>query len=150
MSTVSAVAEDVALVAATAKTVLELNTAAGDEDVLTEVSVSFDGQTSGAQPVLVELIFANTPGTGTAVTPVKLDRRSSQTISTTAKSNDTVEPTGSVTVAKAWRIHPQSGQLVQYPLGREIWMKQSDVFGVRITAPAAVKATVSLEFEENG
>jgi len=149
MTTVNVVAEDVPLVAATAKTVLELNTPAGVETTITELSVSFDGVTSGAKPVLVELIFAASAGTGTAATPVRLNRASAQTINTTAKSNDSVEP-GTPVVAKAWRVHPQSGQIIQFPLGREPMMKQSDVCGIRCTAAAAVNVTAEFEFEENG
>lgn len=147
MSTISAVASNIACVAATSKTVIELNTPSGVEATITGIEVSFDGVTSGAVPVLVELIFAATAGTGSAVTLVKLNRTSGQTLQTTAKSNDTIEP-GTVTVAKPWRIHPQSGMLIQYPLGREPRMKQSDVLGIRITAAANVNATTSIEFEE--
>src|SRR5262245_8993141 len=91
-------ANTVALVAATAKTVLGVRAATNVRLKVTETAVSFDGATSTNARAVVEYnqctFGANPPGTNsTAITPVKRDAGAAETIQATAARNWTTEPT---------------------------------------------------------
>lgn len=136
----------VALAAATVKTVIELTTNANVPCEWIALNVSFDGVNAAAVPVLVEICTYAATGTGTAYTP----KRGGQAVGTsqaTAKINDTVEPTTPVVVDDFW-VPPTGGLFYQWPLGRELFQNVSTVQGIRLTAPAAVNARVSLWTEE--
>lgn len=141
---------DIALTAATAKTILSVIAAADTPILLVEFSVSFDGVLSTAEPVLVELCKSTqaTAGTSTSQTPVQIRGKTKTTLAAGAR-NFTAEPTV-LTVIKEWLIHPQTSLPIQFPLGRE---PESDVSAsteaicLRCTAPANVNARGYLEFE---
>jgi hypothetical protein len=140
---------DVALSAATAKTILNVINAANSLIRLTELGVSFDGTSSSAEPVTVELCSSTqaTAGTSTSHTIVQC-RGPTRTVQATAARNYTAEPTV-LTVIRRWLVHPQTGIVVQFPLGREPeQVTTADGLCIRCTAPAAVNAQAYLEFEE--
>lgn len=135
-----------ALTAATAKTLIEVTSTANVPPLWIAFDVTFDGVTATNVPVRVDICTYAATGTGTAQTP----RRIGSTIGTaasTAKINDTVEPT-TPTVIASWYVPPTSGFSYQYPLGRELMQAVSTVMGIRLTAPAAVNALVNLTIEE--
>lgn len=140
---------DIALSAATAKTILSVINAANSLVRVIEFGVSFDSVTSNAEPVTVELGFNTeaTAGTATSHTIVQ-SGGPTRTVQATAKRNFTVEPTV-ITVFKRWLVHPQSGLVIQFPLGREPEQTTSarSVI-IRCTAPAAVNVQGYIEFEE--
>src|SRR5690348_10168494 len=91
-------ATTVALVAATAKSVVGLKAATNVCVKVTELSMSFDGATSSNAPAVCEFMqstFAtNAPGTNsTSVTPSKRDTGRAETIQATAAKAWTTEPT---------------------------------------------------------
>jgi hypothetical protein len=142
-----------ALVAATAKTLVNLISGANRVPLLTEFSASFDGVTASAIPVLVEIGFctqgaAGTPGTSPTPTLVR-GKGASQS---TAGVDYSAEPTA-ITPNKHWLITPNGGVLIiQSPLGRE---PEADLSGgtnkghvLRCNAPANVNARAYMEFEE--
>lgn len=138
---------DIALVAATAKTILSVIGAANAPFTIVEFSVSFDGVAVTAEPVTVELVYFTTDGTGTAHTITQV-RGATRTVQASAKRNYTADPTGP-TVWKRWLVHPQSGITIPSPLGREVEQNVSgDQIGLRCTAPAAVNVQGYIEFEE--
>lgn len=137
----------VALSAATAKTVVELATGATIDNTLISLDVSFNGVTSTAVPVLVEVITTAATGTGTAATPNRVGPNQGRPSLTTAKTNLTVEGSTPV-VVWSWYVPPTSGFSYLWPLGRELSMGPSKFLGIRCTAPAAVSAAVTLAFEE--
>lgn len=143
-------AGDVALTAATAKTVLNVIAASGSVVRAVELGVSFDGVTAAAEPVTVELCKSTqaTAGTSTAHTPVQ-SGGPTRTVQSTAARNYTAEPTV-LTAVKRWLVHPQGLPFVlQFPLGREPeQVTSANGLCVRLTAPAAVNAQAYLEFEE--
>lgn len=138
---------EVALVGATAKTVIEITAAANHRAILHDIGFFFDGVSVTNEPVVVELIRIGTTGTGSALTLQKRDPDYSETIQTSAKYNLTVEPTG-ITVLKRWNVHPQSGYEIIIPLGKEIPLPGGDLIGLRFTAPDAVNVIVNVEGEE--
>lgn len=139
----------VALVAATAKSILGVKANAASGVLLKEATVSFDGVTAGAVPVLVELCYAtfatNGPGTSsTSVTPVQLGGRVLAHGVTAARAW-TAEPTV-LTVLTEKLIHPQAGVIEQIPLGDEPDTAFAEGFVIRCTAPAVVNVRGTLKF----
>lgn len=140
---------DVALSAATAKTILAVINAANSLIRICELSVSFDGTSGTAEPVTVELCSSTqaTAGTSTSQTPVQC-RGPTRTVQASGARNYTAEPTV-LTVLKRWLVHPQTGLIIQFPLGREPeQVTTADALCIRCTAPATVNAQGYIEFEE--
>jgi hypothetical protein len=138
----------VALTATTAKTVAELTTTSATTLVWVGFEITFDGATATNVPVKVELVSYTGASTGTAFTLLKANGEAQNMAATsTAKINDTVEPTGP-TVRRSWAIPPTSGVLFQYPLGREIgYQPASSIYGIRCTAPNNVNVYVNADVE---
>lgn len=140
---------DIALTAATAKTVLNAIAAANGLLRIAEMGVSFDGVSVTAEPVTVELCSSTqaTAGTSTSHT-IAQSRGPTRTVQGTAARNYTAEPTV-LTVLKRWLVHPQTGLVVQSPLGREPEQTvTADGLCIRCTAPANVNCQAYMEFEE--
>lgn len=141
----------VALVAATAKTVLGVKAGATFGLDLVYVEVSFDGVTPSAIPVLVELCactFAtNAPGTAsTTRTPTNQYGRQ-LAHGTTAASNWTTEPTV-LTVLDDVLLTPNAGVIkYDWPLGRSPDCALGEGFAIRCTAPVAVNVRANLDWE---
>lgn len=136
-----------ALVAATAKTVLQLNAPAQQRLKITRIGVFFDGVSTTGIPVTVRLMVATTAGTNTALTLAKQVSSDSETIQTTAGENASVEPT-KTTVLDQWLVHPQTGFDFPYPWGQEKVIVGGGRVVVEVTAAAVVNVRVKLEFEE--
>lgn len=149
----------VSLSAATAKTLWYLNSGTNYEPTLAEFSVSFDGVTSSAVPVLIELCYGtkasnSTPGTGSVnFTPLQIRGFPPKTPTVAAGTQCSSEPTVLVSL-KQWLLTPAGGLLViQAPLGREATgLTTASTSGLqqalRLNAPAAVGARSYCEFEE--
>lgn len=140
---------DIALTAATAKTILSVINAANSLIRICEISVSFDGVSGTAEPVTIELCSSTqaTAGTSTAHTIAQI-RGPTRTVQATAARNYTAEPT-TLTVLKRWLVHPQTGLMMQFPLGREPeQVTTADAICIRCTAPATVNCQGYIEFEE--
>lgn len=141
---------DIALTAATAKSVLSVINASNGLVRLTEMCVSFDGVTAAAEPVTVELCSSTEAGAGTATShTIAQSGGPPRTVQATAKRNFSAEPTA-LTVLKRWLIHPQGLPFtLQFPLGREPeQVVTADALVLRCTAPAAVNFAGYIEFEE--
>jgi hypothetical protein len=134
------------LTAATAKTMIELTTTANVPCEWVAIDITFDGVTASNVPVRADFCTYAATGTGTAYTP-KRGGQAVGTSATTAKINDTVEPTTPVIVF-SWFIPPTTGLLYQWPLGREWFQNVSVVQGIRLTSPNTVNAIVNLTIEE--
>lgn len=138
---------EIALSAATAKTVLQLVAATNHRVKLLEWGVFFDGTSVSAEPVQVRLLRQSTAGTMSAATPVKVDDSLAETLLTTAQHTATAEPTaGDVLDVK--EIHPQSGYEKILPLGQEIIIGGGDRLGIECTASAGVNVRAFMKFEE--
>jgi hypothetical protein len=143
-----------ALSAATAKSAVNLISSATKSSRIVEIGVSFDGVTSSAVPVLVELCSSTqgAAGTCTAFTPLLIRGLSTDAASFTAGINYTVEPT-TLVVIKHWYISPLTGVVLPYPLGREAEGVSTAATArkgmvLRLTAPAIVNYKVFFEVEE--
>lgn len=141
---------DIALVGATAKSIMSVINAANSVHRLVELSVSFDGVVATDEPVTVELCESTqaTAGTSDAHTTVQTGGPG-RTAQSTARRNYTAEPTV-LTVIKRWLVRPDGGLLlIQFPLGREPEQTVTlDASILRLTAPQAVNVQGYVEFEE--
>lgn len=137
----------VALVAATAKTVLSVLGTANDTLGLKRVRVSFNSVTATDAPAIVEIGITSTLGTVTSFTPVQHTGRVLAS-SASAGYNATVEPTYQ-RIIDSFYVPVQQG-LFEYwlPLGDEMQADISQGFGLRITSPTAQSCLASLMFAE--
>lgn len=121
-----------------------------------EIGVSFNGTSSSAVPVVVNLIRTTTAGTtgGTisqAATPLDAAAPSSTctaTMCTTVGAWGTVPTAGAI--LRTWFVSPTSGLVLQLPLGQEPDgpATASFGFGIYCVAPAAVGVMAYLVWTE--
>jgi hypothetical protein len=139
--------------AGTAKTVGNVIAAANRAVVVTEVGIGFIGALGTAKPVLVELCHSTQAGAGagsSAVTPINMNGDNAQTVQATAAKGYTTDPTV-LTAVRRWRVHPQAGQVVQLPLGRELRSNVAKGVCLRVTFETGETTTnidSYMEFEE--
>lgn len=148
MSAIYGIAQtaEVALVANTAKTVVQLVTPANHRARILGWGVFFDGTSVSNAPVQVRLLRQTTAGTASALTPVQV-QPAAETIQCTAQHTATAEPTAGDVLDIA-EVHPQSGYEVRFPLGQEVIVGGGGRIGIECTAPDAVNVRAKLIFEE--
>jgi hypothetical protein len=138
---------DVALVAATAKTVLQITAPANQRLVITRFGVYFDGVVSSNTPVVVELCRQSTAGAGgTTATPTK-HCVGTETLQATGLYGITTEPTTGDVIAR-YRVHPQQGWQEFEPLDGRIEVGGGTRLGIRLTAAQIVNASAQFFYEE--
>jgi hypothetical protein len=142
----------VALVAATAKTVLGVNGTAAFGVNLTGYTISMAGTVATDASVLVELCYATfaTNAPGTASTTVTVDQRYGRTITPgfTGAKNWTTEPTVLTPFAEMMLDPYKTTWSHDYPLGSEPDSAVSQGFAIRCNSPATlsiVRATLRFE-----
>ena len=144
----------IALSASTTKSIFSI-VAGAKSPIIVELSVTFDGTTSTAGKVQLQLCQSTqaTAGTSTSQTPVQLRGKGEAALASGAV-NFTAEPTA-LTVVKEWEIDSTTGFTIQFPLGRE---PEADTSGgtvkawvVRCVTPAGVSPNLAgyVEFEED-
>ena len=143
----NAVTGQVALSAATLKTVIQLVAASNHRTLVWAYHVSFEGVVTTNAPVFCELLVQTTAGTMSALTPVKRDDSIGETLQTTAQHTATAEPTAG-DVLEVKEIHPQMGYEKLYPFGGELIVGGGDRIGIEVTAPAGVNCRAEMAFEE--
>jgi hypothetical protein len=129
------------------KTLLQLVAAANHRVKVKEISISFDGTSNTAAPILVQALRQSDAGTMSALTLVKWDADDDETLQTTAQHTATAEPTGTTEVLGE-QVHPQGGYTWQAPFGGEIVINGGDRLGIAVTAGADVNAKVRAICEE--
>jgi len=136
-----------ALAAATIETLIQLIAAANHRVKILEWGIFFNGTSNTAEPVDVQLQRQTDAGTGSSLTPVKLDDSIGETLLTTGQQDFNAEPTSTDEVDVAL-VHPQSWYVKQFPYGREPKIGGGDRLGLRATAPAIVSCRAYIVFEE--
>lgn len=144
---------DVALVAATPKSVVGVLAPAQFGVDLTAFEIGLLGNTSGQVPGRVELCYAtfatNPPGTqSVSVTPVQTYGRTISPGFTAAYDwNAGNEPTV-LTVLQVWPLATTAGLvLYQFPENKSYDSDVSDGFVIRVTSPNNVNVRATLHFE---
>lgn len=138
---------EVALVAATKKTVLQIRPASNIPIVLASFWLSLDGVTSTNQPGIVKLLRQSADGTGSDATPVKADDRISQTLQAVAKYNFTAEPTTDGDLLHIHEVHPQGGG-IEIPFLEPIVIASTDAVGITCEFAQAVNLVAGITFWE--
>lgn len=139
---------EVALVAATIKSVLHVRAATNQAIKIRGWSIFFDGTVPTAEPVRVQLQRTSADGTFSAVTPKKEDASRNETIQSTSGKNATAEPATPGDIMRAKEVHPQLGYEVYFPLGQEVVVTGGEQICIRATAPANVNCEANLYCEE--
>jgi hypothetical protein len=141
--------DDLALAAATAKTVLELATASSDKARIVSWWVEFKGISATGTPVKIEVgRFSAAVTTATTGTASKGDPSDGPNASV-VKHSTTTEGAGTAEAGiEIHRIHPQGGIFVQLPLGREDVLAVSTFWRIRCTATEVVNVTAGVWWEE--
>ena len=139
----------VALVAATAKSVVGVLGASTDSICVVEFGVSFSSATATDAPATVELGVISALGTTTAFTPVQNAGPYVLASSATAGYNATVEPTYQ-RIVETFYVPAYMGTFVkQYPLGEEpVQMAATQGFALRVTSPAATNCFAYIKYAE--
>ena len=137
---------EVALAAATAKTVIQLVAPANHRVRVLGWGIFFDGVNTAGEPVQVRVMRQTTAGTMSALTPVQV-QPVSETIQSTAQHTATAEPTAGDLIDMI-ECHPQQGYEVKFPMGQEIIIAGSGRLGIECTAPAIVNCRAKFFFEE--
>jgi len=142
----SAITAEIALTAATAKTVLQLKAPTNHRVKILGWGVFFDGISATAEPVVVRVLRQTTTGTMSALTPGQVIPVA-ETILTTAAHTATAEPTAS-TLVESIECHPQGGYEKTYNQGQEPVIAGGGYVGIECNAPAGVNVTAKFFFEE--
>ena len=137
---------EVALTAATARTVLQLVAPANHRVKVLGWGVFFDGVNTAAEPVQVRLLRQTTAGTMSGQTPVSIVPIT-ETIQTAGQYLATIEPTAGDAMDVV-ECHPQQGYEVKFPMGQEIVIGGAGRLGIECTAPAGVNVRAKMYFEE--
>jgi hypothetical protein len=125
-----------ALVAATAKTVVRVNAAAGNAVALRRICITDGLAGSTDTGILGRVLYGGTDGTGTAVTPVPTGRAAA--CDATAKTAYTVEPTASPTESGVrFRIAAGGGVDLRFEHDDFPRCAASGAIAVELTAPEA-------------
>lgn len=142
---------EIALSAATAKTVLQIASPANIGVAIRGLAISFDGTSGSSEPGSVELVVQTSAGTMSSATGQHDDRRATGlTIQSVFLKTATVEPTDGGVILRDWHIHPQTGVEFRWWLDEEIVIGGSSAVrvGVRVNMPAAVNCRARLFCEE--
>jgi hypothetical protein len=142
-----------ALVAATAKTILELPSPANCSPQIEELVIGCDATVVGN--LLIQFGTFATTGTGTAATPQKWrgDRTIDSAI-TAAKIADTVEPTTFTQGTAGAALYPGIAIPLpmyfpfQWPLDHEFAVPESTNFGIRLTSSASCNTAGYIRWRE--
>lgn len=138
---------EIALTAATAKTVIQLVAASNHRVLVTGWGVFFDGTSTVGEPAQVRVLKQTTAGTMSSLTPVKLNASDDETLQTTAQHTATAEPTAG-DVYDVIECHPQQGYEKMLPPGMELVIVGGQRMGIEVTAPAAVNVRAKMFFNE--
>ena len=141
----------VALVAATAKSILGAKAHANSGLQVKGFLVAFDGVTASAVPVLVELCYStwatNPPETNSTAVGERQTYGRVIAAGFTGAKDWTGEPTV-LTVIKEMLLSPNGGVIsYQYPLGQEPDCALAEGFVIRCNAPAGVNVRATLDVE---
>ncbi len=121
--------------AASIKVAIQLATGANEGARIVQIDVTFNGTSATAKPVLVELVKTTGASSGgSTYTPLKVnaDAYGVGASIVAVRINDTSDGS-SPTIQQAWLVPATSGIVVQFPLGREIFMAASEFWEVRVT-----------------
>ena len=134
----------VALVAATAKTVIQVATPSTTDIIVLGWGVSFDGASGTAVPVICQLVDTDVTATVTSLTPEtwgNAQQQASLCVGGTAATGYNASVEGTITTVRqfdAQHVHPQAGYGVWFGEGVRPRVGVSRFLRIRCQAPAGV------------
>jgi hypothetical protein len=144
-------AAEIALGAGTLTCIARLNAPANQIVAIQGFDLSFDGTSTTAEPVIIQLLRVSTDGTGmSARNPLKTKDRAAALQTTGAVGPVTAGnlPTAG-DILKTFHIHPQAGVVYPFPLNdQEIEIPGGGRLAIEVTAPAAVNCLFTMYGEE--
>jgi len=135
------VSPEITLTASTTKTMLQVTAAANHRIKILGYTVSFNepvGDATPAQPIILTLGTQTGGSGGTSVTPVK--RKGTETVLTTA--THTLTSAATTTAIEKQYVNSQTGVSVMFPMGQEIEVAGSGIFGIDVTTGTLSSATL--------
>lgn len=145
---------EVALVGATRKTVLQVATPSTQDITIVQASISFDGVAAANEPVIWDLIETDVAATVTTLTPEKYsdpNAPASLCVGGASATGYNASAEGTIAASRllgGGELHPQAGDRLQLPLGREPGVGVSKFCRIRVLAPNAVNCVPELIWEE--
>lgn len=141
---------EVTLVAATAKSCLQIKAAANQRVLIKGLKLMGKQPAGGTDtPVKIRMTRSTANfGTFSSATPAKNDPNDAETIQTACGSNATVEPTSPTDGGMWWEVQPQSGVIEFLPPGMEIKVPGGQSVQFEATSPATPVILVMASFEE--
>lgn len=137
---------EVALVAATGKTVVQVAATANTRIAVRGFTVSFDGVSSTAGSAQVILSVQSSSGTGSAVTLTKQIGGTTEAIGSSGLFNFSAEPTH--TYIKTYNINPQTGYERAFAPDEEIQLSGGTRVGLQVIVTSACNCHAGLFCEE--
>ena len=144
----------VALAAGTAKTVLQVATPSTTDLLVLAWSVSFDGASGTAIPVICQLLDGDVAATVTAFTPDlygNTQQPASLCVGGTSATGYNASVEGTMTAVAgidAQHVHPQAGYGVWFPEGARRRVGPSRFLRIRCQAPAIVNVIPAIWWAE--
>ena len=139
---------EVALVAATAKTVLQITAPTNTRVAVKGISVSFDGTSGAAEPVVVDLCRQSGATTGSSSATISKRDPAEPSVQTTAVKSITSLAETVDEIIQSWEVHPQSGIDMAFTIEDEVIIAGGGKCGLRCNAPANVNCIARLFCEE--
>lgn len=141
---------EVALVASTAKTILQVKAATNQRVVITKMRF-FGKSAAGGTDAVVKIRMTRSTasfGTGTAATVGKENPSNPETIQTGVNTNFTVEPTSPTDGQIWWELQPQSGIIEFYPPKGEFKIPGGNSINFEATSTGTPTLLFSVDFDE--
>lgn len=151
---------NISLVAATGKSLIEIIPPATGDAEIVEIGVWFKSVTATDVPVLVEYgadIAGGATATGTAITAANTAKwpAAAAAINSTSAVKHTISAEGTWSPASttadpyvSMYVSPLGGYEVYFSLGQELYVPPSAVFRLKCTAPQAQTCAFSVRWEE--
>ena len=140
---------EVALVASTAKSVLQVKAPANQRILIREIAFYGKQPAGGTDtPVKVRMTRSTANfGTFSAATATKNDAGAGETLQATYGTNASVEPTAPTDTGRLWEFSPQNGIIEPFPLEQPIIVPggQSVQFEMTSVATPTVACTATVE-----
>lgn len=143
----SLVPGQVTLVAATARTVVQIIAPTNQRVLLKQLEIYGNSTSGSATPVYGRLLVQTSAGTMSSLTPSKHNAADDETIQSTASHTATVEPSAS-TVKRTFFFHPQAGLIMPFPPGQEIPIIGGTRLGLELTSVEGATVTPTILCEE--
>jgi len=141
---------EVALVASTAKTVLQLKAPTNQRLLIHSIRLLGKQAAGGTDPVVKVRVTRSTAnfGTGTGATPAKAVPSDSETLQATAAANFTVEPTTPTDSGMWWEVQPEGGVIEFLPPGHEIVVPGGQSVNFEMTSTGTPTLLLTLGYFE--